>query len=99
MSTFSSFLSTNFCFYVTIRIAFENGRANLCLTDQRELKKLDMGKIADCGVYIVQALYLRNVVLTTEGMSKPKWTDAVFPDFKPFLDRMSVERENLRPNT
>lgn len=60
---------------------------NLCIADQRELKRLDLTAFASRGIYVVNLFYLRKVVLAA-GSQTPTWTESVVPEFRPHLDKL-----------
>lgn len=68
------------------RVALTHGKANLCIVDNRELKKLKLSSFAACGIYCVPLIYLRNIVLATD--QKLSWSESVVPEFVPYLQRM-----------
>ena len=72
----------------SFRSGLESNKTNLCILDNRALKKLELSVFAQKGIYCVPILYLRNLVLAMD--KKLTWSESVVPEFLPYLENMTL---------
>ncbi|XP_045030962.1 DNA topoisomerase 2-binding protein 1 isoform X3 [Daphnia magna] len=77
-----------FCF----RSALDNSKTNLCIVENREMKKRQLSLYASKGLYCVPPVYLRNLILAVGN--KLQWSESVLPVFLPYLSMASGRRSS-----
>ncbi|KZS16094.1 putative DNA topoisomerase 2-binding protein 1 [Daphnia magna] len=66
--------------------ALDNSKTNLCIVENREIKKRQLSLYASKGLYCVPPVYLRNLILAVGN--KLQWSESVLPVFLPYLSSM-----------